>query len=86
MTTSVCNNNKYLDFTKYDKYFRDIAKHKTVPLKIKEEDPEFYRKHERALRACFNRSTHNIERVKPEVIWIYGDVGSGYLDIQRTRR
>jgi hypothetical protein len=73
MSTSVCNNDKYFDFAKREKYFRDIAKHKTTPLKIKEKDPEFYRKNERALRVCFNRSTYNIERVKPEVIWIYGD-------------
>jgi hypothetical protein len=77
MSTSVCNNTKYLDFTKRIKYFKDISDRKTIPLKIKEKDPEFYRKYERALRVCFNHSTHNIERVKPEVLWIYGNVGSG---------
>jgi hypothetical protein len=77
MSTSVYKNNKYLDLTKHDKYCRDIAKHKTTPLKIKEKDPEFYRKHERLLRRCFNFSTHDIIIEKPEVTWIYGDVGSG---------
>jgi hypothetical protein len=73
--TSACNNNKYFDFTKNKIYYRNLVDGKIIPLKIKEEDPEFYRTHERTLRVCFNRSRFNIPRVQPEVIWIHGDSG-----------
>jgi hypothetical protein len=68
MSTSVYKNNKYLDMTKFNKYYRDLVDGKIILINIKEEDPEYYKKYEEALRVSFNRARLGFRRLKPEVI------------------
>jgi hypothetical protein len=84
MSTSVYKNNKYLDITKFNKYYRDLVDGKIILENIKEEDPEYYKENEEALKVSFNRARLGFRRLKPEVTWIYRDAGSGKTEWARN--
>jgi hypothetical protein len=69
-TTLICDNGWKVngrDITR--KYFFDLRDDKITLSQINEQDPRFYKYHQKALLTLFYCSRERKQRPKPEVIW-----------------